>query len=353
EQLWWGTYPEAGLGTPTGTGEGLWKQSPDDARLVLALDAPSWLVKHPSLPLGDAVSEADESAIHAIDVSDPEAPRIAATIPTGGASACHALLAGGALTLYVAHYVSSELVVIRLGEDGLFLDNSPAQSFAHAGTGPQEARQDASHAHFVAYAPGRHHLLVCDLGTDELRRYAIRPDGLLDDHGIGATLPPGTGPRHLAVRGELIYVLGELSTSVLTLRWDHGAGEADLIAEIPATTVAARSADARDSSGILHVEYAGREVLLVGVRGADVIAVHDLSPEGEARYRGSFDAGYWPRHFAVIGDRLHVGCERGHEVRTYALADVLALAPEPEVGLVQELAYASAPLPSPAFVMPA
>ncbi|WP_284329316.1 beta-propeller fold lactonase family protein [Demequina litorisediminis] len=125
------------------------------------------------------------------------------------------------------------------------------------------------------------------------------------------------------------------------------------MAEIPATTVAARSADARDSSGILHVEHAGREVLLVGVRGADVIAVHDLSPEGEARYRGSFDAGYWPRHFAVIGDRLHVGCERGHEVRTYALADVLALAPEPEVGLVQELAYASAPLPSPAFVMPA
>ncbi|WP_284327789.1 lactonase family protein [Demequina litorisediminis] len=209
EQLWWGTYPEAGLGTPTGTGEGLWKQSPDDARLVLALDAPSWLVAHPSLPLVYAVSEADESAIHAIDVSDPEAPRIAATIPTGGASACHALLAGGALTLYVAHYVSSELVVIRLGEDGLFLDNSPAQSFAHAGTGPYEARQDASHAHFVAYAPGRHHLLVCDLGTDELRRYAIRPDGLLDDHGIGATLPPGTGPRHLAVRGELIYVLGE------------------------------------------------------------------------------------------------------------------------------------------------
>ncbi|WP_159449141.1 beta-propeller fold lactonase family protein [Demequina sp. NBRC 110055] len=346
-QLWWGTFPEAGLGTPTGMGEGLWRQTPADATLALALDAPSWLVAHPSLPLIYAISESEHSQVHAVDVSDPASPRVLASIPTGGSSACHGMLAAGALTLYLTHYVSSELSVIRIGDDGLFEDDAPAQMFAHAGSGPNEARQDASHAHFVGYAPGRKHLLVCDLGTDELRRYALRPDGLLDDDGIAAALPPGTGPRHFAVNGDLIYVLGELSTSVLTLRWEPATASADLIAQIPATTSAARTAEARDSSGILQVD----DVLLVGVRGADVIAVHDLSPEGEVRYRGSFDAGHWPRHFAVVGDRLHVGCERGHEVRTYALADVLALAPEPEVGLIQELPSASAALPSPAFVM--
>lgn len=349
DQLWWGTYPEAGLGTPTGVGEGLWSQTPADARLALALDAPSWMVPHPSLPLIYAVSESDDSAIHAVDVSEPEMPRVAASMHTGGASACHALLAAGALTLYVAHYMSSDLVAIRIGEDGLFEDDAPVQSFPHVGAGPNEARQDASHAHFVTYAPGRKHLLVCDLGTDELRRYAIRADGLLDEDGIAASLPPGTGPRHLAVHGDLIYVLGELSTAVLTLRWDPATASADLIADLPATTAPARSAEVRDSSEILLLDE--ENVLLVAVRGADVIAVHDLSPEGEVRYRASFDAGHWPRHFAVSDGRLHVGCERGHEVRTYALADVLGLAPEAEVGAIAELAHASAPMPSPAFAL--
>jgi len=75
-----------------------------------------------------------------------------------------------------------------------------------------------------------------------------------------------------------------------------------------------------------------------------------MSPEGEARYRASLDVGYWPRHFAVVGDRLHVGLEKGHEVRSYRLADVLALPPEASVGGVAALPYASAPVVSPACV---
>lgn len=345
--VWWGTYPQAGLGTPTGVGEGLWHQSAKDAHSALELPAPSFLVTHPQRPLIYAVSETSQTEVHALDVTDPAVPRVVATVATGGHSGCHLLLAPDARTLYVSHFVSGDLAVIQLGEDGLPAGTEPAQVFGHEGSGPAEM-QDSPHAHFAGFAPGGHHVLVADLGTDELRRYALRPDGLLDDHGIAATLPPGSGPRHFAVRGESIYVLCQLDNQVRTLRWDHGGGAADLIAELPVTTVPYRAGEGVDSA---HITFATEEVLLASVRGADVIAVFDLSPEGEARYRGSFDAGHWPRYFAVVGDRLHVGAEKGHEVRTYALTDVLALAPEPGVGFIADLPHASAALPSPACVV--
>lgn len=345
--VWWGTYPEAGLGTPTGVGEGLWHQSATDAYSALELPSPSFLVTHPQLPLIYAVSETSATEFHVIDVADAAAPRVVATVATGGHSGCHVLLAADARTAYVSHYISGDLAVIELGEDGLPTASEPAQVFGHEGSGPHD-QQDSPHAHFAGLAPGGHHVLVCDLGTDKLRRYAIREDGLLDDHGVAATLPPGAGPRHFAVRGEHIYVLCQLDNQLRTLRWDHSSGEADLIAEVPSTTAPYRAGDGINGAHILLVDD---NVLLASVRGADVIAVFDVAPEGEARYRGSFDAGHWPRYFAVIGDRLHVGAELGHEVRAYALADVLALPPEPEVGHIADLAHASAALPSPACVV--
>lgn len=346
--VWWGTYPEAGLGTPTGVGEGLWLQTATSAAAVLELPAPSFLVTHPSLPLIYAVSETPSTQFHAIDASDPAAPRVVATVDTGGHSGCHLLLAPDARTAYVSHYISGDLAVIQLREDGLPTASEPAQVFGYEGSGPHD-QQDSSHAHFAGFAPGGHHVLVCDLGTDQLRRYALRPDGLLDDHAVAATLPPGSGPRHFVVRGEQLYVLCQLDNQVRTLRWDHGSGTAELIAELPATTSPYRAGDGLHSA---HIAFASDDVLLASVRGANVIAVFDLAPEGEARYRGSFDAGHWPRYFAVIGDRLHVGAETGHEVRTYALADVLALPPEPEVGHIANLPHASAAMPSPACVVP-
>ena len=68
--------------------------------------------------------------------------------------------------------------------------------------------------------PSTDTLLVTDLGTDECRRYAILPDGLLQSDGVAAHLPPGSGPRHFAVRDDLIYVICELDHTLKTLRWD-------------------------------------------------------------------------------------------------------------------------------------
>lgn len=350
--LLWGTYPAAGLGTPAGLGEGLWIQ--DDAGLASAvqvaeLPAPSFVLAHPSLPLAYAASELPDSALTVLDVSRPAEPRIVASLATGGADACHLLLTPDARTLYVCHYSTGDVAVVPLGEDGLPLAQAPAQLLGHRGSGPNADRQEAPHAHSSLIAPGGAHLLVCDLGTDQLRRYRLGPDGLLEPDGIAAMLPPGAGPRYATVRGALIYVTCELDHVLRTLRWDPTSATAEVVAEIPSTLAPPRSAELQDA----HVALADGphgEVLLASVRGADVVSVFDVAPEGELTYRAAIDAGEWPRFFAVIGDRLIVGAERGHQVRSFAMTDVFALRPENGIGDVVDLPHATAEVVSPACV---
>ena len=354
--LWWGTYPTAGLGTPTGQGEGLWRHDASGVTQVLELPAPSFVLAHPSLPVLYAVSETERSALHAIDVSDPAAPRVAATVPTGGAFACHLLMAQGEVAIYISHYGTGDLAVLPLETDGLPTSHEPMQLLRHEGSGPNAARQEGPHAHSAAYAPGGRHVLVADLGTDQLRRYAGVPGGILEEDGIAATLPPGSGPRHMVTDGELIHLVCELDVTLRTLRWDPLSATAEVIGETPITTVGPRSADV-DGSHILRVDATpySEPVLLVGARGADVIAVFDLSPEGWPRYRASLDAGHWPRYFTIDGSvadgaRLLVTEERGHAVRSYALSDVVTLLPEHETGAVATLPHERYEVTSPACV---
>ena len=194
-------------------------------------------------------------------------------------------------------------------------------------------------------------MLVADLGADEIRRYRVGDGGLLSDEGIAATLPPGSGPRHMAVRGELLYVVCELDHQLRTLRWDRPSASADLIAEQPTTLAPHRTGDTTYDAHVAVVAGLNGDVLLLSVRGADVISVFDVAPEGELTYRCAFDVGYWPRHFAVIDDSVVVAAEKGHEVRAYRLESVLALPPESESGAVATLEYAMVPVTSPACVV--
>lgn len=289
---------------------------------VVDLTSPSFIAAHPDLPLIYAVTEERDARLACIDVSDPQRPQVLDLIATGGADACHALLARDSLTLYVSHYSSGDIAVVPLSADGRLAAGAPAQILSHAGSGPDRSRQTSPHAHAAAFAPGDAVLLVIDLGTDELRRYEILADGRLRPDGIAATLPAGTGPRHVAMRGDLIYVVGELDHTLSTLRWDAASRSASLLHTAVTTAVPQRTGDTIYDA---HVELVSG-VALVSVRGCDVISVFDLGEDGVPTLRASIDCGgQWPRHFAVVGERLVVANERSNTVSVFDLADVLAV----------------------------
>ncbi|HUX71732.1 MAG TPA: beta-propeller fold lactonase family protein, partial [Cellulomonadaceae bacterium] len=68
--LWIGTYPPAGAGSPAGRGEGVWRARFDlasdswlEAHQVADLPAPSFLVAHPSGAVLYAVGETADGTV--------------------------------------------------------------------------------------------------------------------------------------------------------------------------------------------------------------------------------------------------------------------------------------------------
>ncbi len=356
--LWIGTYPRAGAGSPAGRGEGVWRARFDlatgswrEARQVTDLPAPSFLVAHPSGAVLYAVGETADGTVTALATDGVESAagtlRTLGTVRSGGDDPCHLLLSSDARTLYVSNYSSGTIGVLSLTPEGgwspeVVAAGGPVQVFgaedsASSGVGPESERQDAPHAHATMVAPGGRHLLATDLGTDELRSFRIRRDGRLDADGIALRLPAGTGPRHLAEGpGGHVYVVGELDSSVHVVRWDPTA--AALVQTVPACTAGPRA----DGQGVRalpsHVQVVGG-VAIVSVRGADVLATFAVSPGGSRldplgeRPSG----GTWPRHFARVG---------GVTVMANQVSSTVVVARDAEAGTHR------LELPSPACVVP-
>ncbi|GAA3794754.1 lactonase family protein [Cellulomonas soli] len=343
--LWIGTYPVAGAGTPTGLGEGIWRVDLDvvtgalsGARQVAVTPSPSFVLAHPAGTVVYAADESQVGAVTAFAVEPDGGLRPLATVASGGAYPCHLALDDEARTLYVANYASGTLAVLPLTADGSFGPQvleagGPVQIFGHVGSGPDAERQEAPHAHFVALAPGGRHVLVVDLGTDELRRYVRDPDsGLLAADGIAATFPAGAGPRHLvlapgaggpagaldAAEPGIAYVVGELDGHVHVLAWDVPSATGTLVASVPTQAAApgtgsptglrlSRTGAAPEGPAVVpslgaHITLDG-DRLLVGVRGADVLAEHRIDPEAGRVPQHRADRplpGSWPRHHAVL-----------------------------------------------------
>ena len=343
-----GTYPPAGAEAPPGQGEGLWALDLDvrtgglAGRKVATTPAPSFLAVR-----GGAVLAVGETSPGRVTRLTPDADGALVereTVSSGGSGPCHVLWPsdpaaghpaghpgghpGGApagapagvragSVAYVANYGSGSVAVVPVTDDGAFT-GGVAQVFEHSGRGPDDDRQEGPHVHSTVLAPGGAHLLAADLGTDEIRRYRVQPDGLLAEDGLAAVLPPGTGPRHMALGpGGHVYVVGELDGTVHVLRWTGEHLEPGQV--LPACAAPVRTGD-RSLPGHIVVtggEPSGGSVsVLVSVRGADVLARFEVHDDG-ARLEHVADValgGAWPRHFAVVGDLAVVALQESGRV---------------------------------------
>ena len=366
--LWIGTYPEAGAGTPVGQGEGVWSVELDDetgaltdARLVTALPSPSFLAARPVRTDGGparlyAALEDEAGRVAGLVTSAAGDAQARTLVPSGGAYPCHVLPTEHALL--VANYGSGTLGVLPLDADGALTGDPDVHG--HTGHGPRADRQEGPHAHFVVLAPGGRHVLVVDLGTDQVRRYAWDGRTATPD-GVAVTLPPGTGPRHVAFSadGRTAYLVGELDVALHVLAWDEATATGELVQSVPAVVAPRPARTGSSATGALtvtegavgdlpsHVVVDGDEVL-VAVRGADVLTRWRTSADGRLTDGRSFPlGGSWPRHFAVVGRWVVVALERAHELvvldREALSSDTTPTAPT----------VARLPLPSPTCVLPA
>jgi 6-phosphogluconolactonase len=142
-------------------------------------------------------------------------------------------------------------------------------SAAHHGTGPNAERQERAHAHCVRISPDNRFAVVADLGLDGLFAYPF--DETTGELGtpIVTRLAPGSGPRHFLFHpeGEIAVVVGELDSTVTSLRYDAASGRfavLDRVSVVPEGTADNHSADIAFGAG-------GRFVYVCN-RGHDSIA---------------------------------------------------------------------------------
>ncbi|OHX66263.1 lactonase family protein [Flammeovirga pacifica] len=144
---------------------------------------------------------------------------------TNGSYPCH-LSFDHQGNVFVANYGGGNISFFSIEDKKL---SDLKQLIQYDKTGPNAARQEASHAHFANYESHSSTVYTVDLGGDEIHAYHVGKKNL--EEKFSFQVKPGNGPRHLVENGKYIYVLEEL-TSKITVMKKNNKGGADEIQEI-------------------------------------------------------------------------------------------------------------------------
>ncbi len=198
---------------------------------------------------------------------------------TRGTASCYLDVDATGKAVVVANYSTGSVAALPVLADGSLGEGS---SFVqHAGSSVDPKRQTGPNAHCIAISPNNRFALAADLGIDKVLIYNLNPDTATitaNETQPFATLPPGSGPRHLTFHpnGHHVYLINELSN---TITWfDYGA--------------AAGTLQSRQTISTLPPEFTGTSLtadlkitpdgrFLYGTnRGHDSIAIFRIADDG-------------------------------------------------------------------------
>lgn len=272
--------------------------------------APSYLARHPSLPVLYCVNEVDDGAISAWRIGSDGSLDSLGTWSTQGSLPCYIAVDSSGRHVFVANYGSGSLAAFPLDPDGV--PGAAGDVIAHSGRGPVPGRQDGPHVHMAVPDEGAHRVFTVDLGLDAVYRHRHDPTtGRVERGDVILRTRPGTGPRHyVRDRGGVVYLVGELGASVSSFV-DSGSGftEVDHIA-------ASSLADGLPSAIAMSAD---ERLIYVANRGPDTISVFAVDGGRMTRVGEVSTGGSWPRDLVLDGEWLYVANERSHLVVTYRI----------------------------------
>ncbi|MCG3149623.1 MAG: 6-phosphogluconolactonase [Verrucomicrobiae bacterium] len=245
---------------------------------------------------------------------------------------CHICI--GAEEVYTASYMESCLTAHAITTAGV---GELRQEFRYSGTGPNAARQEASHAHQAAITPDGRQLFVCDLGSDKIWIHQIKQGRIAPDAPTFFPMPPGCGPRQLEFHPTLpvAYVLGELNAHTMVLDYRTGQILADLSGHFPGAPTAAA----------IHL-HPGGTMLSTSNRSDNSIAQYRVDAAGRLTWVGRFDSGgKCPRDFNIdpTGRWLVAAGQDSHSLTVHEL--------DPVTGAHRRQASGSLPVNTPVCVV--
>jgi 6-phosphogluconolactonase len=287
----------------------------EEPTLVAECNNPAFLTLHPSKPFLYAVTETPKGMLLAYQYDKQNGLLTLLDEKEAlGQITCHLVFcpaensATGAIV--VANYGSGNVVSFPVLENGKM--GNAASNITHAGSGPNAARQEAPHAHGV-YSDGTT-IAVPDLGIDQVIYYDIDPKtarlSTSAEHA-NLRLPPGAGPRHLAVSKDkrFVFVLNELDStmSVFDCRYTK---KPELIQTV-STLDEGKDAAALNNSTAEVALHSNGKFLYASNRGDDSIAVFSVNNGKLTLLQTVPTGGKIPRFFCLDpSERFILACNQ-------------------------------------------
>jgi 6-phosphogluconolactonase len=295
---WIGTYTR-------GASKGIyaWRWIPAEHKftsLGLAAETsnPSFVAVHPNQKFLYAVNEDNAGGVSAfrIDAATGQLKPLN-RVSSHGSGPCHLAADRGGRWVYVANYGSGSVAALPVRPDGSLAE---ASVFAqHSGSSVNPQRQKGPHAHNTVVSPDNRFLLVADLGLDQVLIYPIEAEsgGLNVTEASSVKLAPGSGPRHIAFRGDgkFVYVTCEMSATVTAFRYTP---QRPTLEELQTVSLVPEGYNGNRSGAEIAVRG---PYLYASIRGYDAIAAFRIDgPSGRLQPLGTTPTqGKTPRNFAI------------------------------------------------------
>jgi 6-phosphogluconolactonase len=258
---------------------------------------PGFLALHPEKPVLLAVG--GENKVASFAIGKDHSLTFLGDANSGGKGPCHLAVDASGRTLAVANYGDGSFASIRLDADGK--PGDVVTLVKSTGSGPNEKRQAAPHAHGVYFDTANRFLFVPDLGIDKVLIYKFNPatSELLPSALEAMVSPPGSGPRHMVFSPDEkhAYVINELTNTVTVAEFGPASGALNPIQEI-----ATLPADFIEHSTTAEIEvHPNGNFVYASNRGHDSIAAFRRDPaSGKLTFlQHAPCGGATPRHFKI------------------------------------------------------
>ena len=267
---------------------------------------PSWVAIHPGGKFLYAVNEAGKNSMVSAFSLDAQSGKLTLLnqLPALGEDPCYLSFDRTGKYVFVANYTSGNVVVYPIEADGK-LGAATANVRDEGQVGPNKERQEGPHAHWIEASAGNRYAYVSDLGLDRVLIYKFdaasgkltTPDSN-QQVAFSATLPPGSGPRHVAFssNGNFMYVLNELQSTLTVFANDARAK----YRSVQTLSALPKDFSGRNDAAEIVIHPSGK-FLYSSNRGHESIALFRIGPStGKLTASGDYSVeGKEPRHFAI------------------------------------------------------